>query len=58
MQRFSRVITDITDINAIESEFLEYQITLDDGCPTYFDMDDKPLCIDHIWHQISEQTDL
>ena len=53
MQRFSRVITDITDINAIESEFLEYQITLDDGCPTYFDMDDKPLCIDHIWHQIS-----
>ena len=50
MQRFSRVIT---DINAIESEFREFQITLDDGFRTYFDMDDKPLRIDHICHQIS-----
>ena len=45
MQRFPRVIT---DINALESEFCEYQATPDDGFPAYFDENDKPLCIDHI----------
>ena len=45
MQIFPRVIT---DINALESELLEYQATPDDGLPAYFDKDDKPLRIDHI----------
>ena len=45
MQRFPRVIT---DKNALESEFCEYQETPDDGFPAYFDENDKPLCIDHI----------
>ena len=47
MQRFPRVIT---DMNALESEFLEYQATPDDGFPAYFDQDDKSMRIDHIWH--------
>ena len=55
MQRFSRIIT---DINALESEFLEYQATPDDEFPAYFDEDDKSMRIDHIYHQISKQIDL
>ena len=55
MQRFSRIIT---DINALESEFLEYQATPEDKCPAYFNEDDKRACIDRIYHQISEQIDL
>ena len=45
MQRFPRVIT---DMNALESEFLYYQATLDDEFPAYFDEDDKPMHNDHI----------
>ena len=48
----------ITDMNALESEFLAYQATTDDEFPVYFHEDDKPMCIDHIWHQISKQIDL
>ena len=55
MQRFPRVIT---DMNALESEFLEHQATPDDKFPAYFDEDDKFMCIDHIFHQIAEQIDL
>ena len=50
VQRFPRVIT---EMNAIESEFLENQATPDDGFPAYFDEADKPKHIDHIWQQIS-----
>ena len=50
MQRFPRVIT---NINALESEFLEYQTTPDDEFPAYFDEDNKLMGIDHILHQIS-----
>ena len=45
-------------MNALESKFLEYQATPDDEFPAYFDEDDKPMRIDHIWHQISKQIDL
>ena len=45
-------------MNALELEFLEYQATPDDEFPTYFDEDDKPMRIDHIWYQISKQIDL
>ena len=55
MQRLLRVIT---DMNALESEFLEYQATTDDEFPVCFDEDDKPMRTDHIWHQISKQIDL
>ena len=55
MQRFSRIIT---DMNALESEFLEYQATPDDEFPAYFDEDDKSMLIDNICHQISKQIDL
>ena len=34
MQMFSRIMT---DMNALESEFLEYQSTPDDEFPAYFD---------------------
>ena len=47
MQRLLRVIT---DMNALESEFLEYQATTDDEFLVYFDEDDKPMRTDHIWH--------
>ena len=50
MQRFIRAIT---DMNALESEFLEYQATPDDEFSAYFDENGKPMRIDHIWHQIS-----
>ena len=40
MQRLPRAII---DMNAFESEFLEYQATTDDQFPTYFDYDDKPM---------------
>ena len=50
VQRFPRVIT---EMNAIESEFLENQATPDDGFPAYFDEADKIMRIDHIWQQIS-----
>ena len=50
MQRFPRVIT---NINALESEFLEYQTTPDVEFLAYFDEDNKLRRIDHIWHQIS-----
>ena len=49
MQRFSRIIT---DMNALESEFLEYQAT------STFDKDNKPKRIDQIFHLISKQIDL
>ena len=55
MQWFSRIIT---DINALESEFLEYQATPKDEFPAYFNEDDKRTCIDRICHQISKQIDL
>ena len=55
MQRLLRVKT---DMNALESEFLEYQATTDDEFPVCFDEDDKPMRTDHIWHQISKQIDL
>ena len=55
MQRFSRIMT---DINALESEFLEYQATPEDKFPTHFNEDDKRTCIDHICHQRSKQSDL
>ena len=45
-------------MNALESKFLEYQANPDDEFPAYFDEDDKPMRIDHIWHQISKQIDL
>ena len=45
-------------MNALESEFLEYQATTDDEFPVCFDEDDKPMRTDHIWHQISKQIDL
>ena len=45
-------------MNSLESEFLEYQATPYDEFPVYFDKDDKPMCIDHICHQISKQIDL
>ena len=47
MQRFPRVTT---YMNALESEFLEYQATSYDEFPAYFDEDDKSLHIDLIWH--------
>ena len=53
MQRFSRFIT---DMNALE--FPEYQVTRDDEYPTYFDENDTPMGIDHIWYQISKQIDI
>ena len=55
MQRFPRVITDMI---ALESEFLEYQATPDDEFLPYFDEDDKSMQIDHIWHQICKPNDL
>ena len=55
MQRFRKVIA---DMNAFESELLEYQATPGDEFPAYFDEDDKPMRIDHIWHQTYKQTDL
>ena len=47
MKRFPRVTT---DMNALESEFLEYQATPYDEFPTYFDEDDKSIRIDLIWY--------
>ena len=55
MQRLPQVIT---DMNALESEFLEYQAIPGDEFSAYFDEYDKPVCINHIWHQISKQIDL
>ena len=45
MQRFPGVMT---DINALESECLEYQAIPDDEFPAYFSEDDKLMRIDHI----------
>ena len=45
-------------MNALESEFLEYQATPDYGFSAYFDEDDKPKRIDQICHLISKQIDL
>ena len=45
MQRFPRVIT---DMDALELEFLEYHTTPDNAFPAYFDKDDKSLHIDDI----------
>ena len=45
-----RILRVITDINAPESEFLEYQVTTDDEFPVCFDEDDKPMRTDHIWY--------
>ena len=55
MRRSPRVIT---ETNALESKFLEYQATSDDELPAHVDEDDRPMCIDHIWHHISKQIDL
>ena len=55
MRRSPRVIT---DTNALESKFLEYQATSGDELPAHVDEDDRPMCIDHIWHPISKQIDL
>ena len=55
MQRFPRVIT---GMNALESEFLEYQATTDDIFSAYFEEDDNPMHIDHMRHQLSKQIDL
>ena len=49
-QRFPRVIA---DMNAIETEFLQYQATPDNEFPAYFKEDDKSMHTDYIWHQIS-----
>ena len=46
-ERFPRVTT---DMNALESEFLEYQAIPYDEFLTYFDEDDKSFHIDLIWH--------
>ena len=54
MQKFPRVTT---GMNALESEFLEYQATPGYVCSAYVDKDDKPMRIDHIWHNISKQID-
>ena len=40
----------VTGINALESEFLEYQATLDDEFMTYFDQDNNLMHNDHKWH--------
>ena len=45
-----RILRVITDMNALESEFLEYQAATDDEFPVYFDEDDKLMRTDHIWH--------
>ena len=45
-------------MNPLESEFLEYQATLDDEFSSYFDEDDKLISTDHMWHQISKQIDV
>ena len=37
-------------MNALESEFLEYQETPDNEFPAYSDEYDESMCIDHIWH--------
>ena len=39
MQRFPEVIA---DMNALESEFLEYETTPCDEVPAYFDENDNP----------------
>ena len=54
IQRFPRVIT---DMNALESEFA-YQANPDDKFQAYFDMVNKLMHTDHIWHQISKEIDL
>ena len=54
-QKFSKIIT---DINALESEFLEHQATPYDEFPAYFDEHDKRMCNDHICHQISKEIKL
>ena len=53
VQRFPKVIT---NIDALVSEFLEYQATPDDELPAYFDNDGKPFRIDYVWYQISKIT--
>ena len=51
IQRLAMVIT---NMNSLKSGFLEYQATPDDEFPAYFDEDEKPMRINHIWHQISK----
>ena len=53
VQRFPKAIT---NTDALESEFLEYQATPDDELPAYFDNDGKPFRIDYVWNQISKIT--
>ena len=48
MERFPKVIL---DVNALESELLEYQAVSDSELPSYFDENGKPLRINLIWHQ-------
>ena len=43
-QRFPKVIA---DVNALESEFFEYQTTPDNEFQAYFEEDDKPMHTDH-----------
>ena len=45
-----RILRVTTDMNALESEFLEYQAATDDEFPVHFDEDDKLMRTDHIWH--------
>ena len=45
-----------TVMNAVKSEFLDYETTPGDDFPA--NEDDKPKRIDHIWHQISKQIHL
>ena len=40
-------------MNALESQFPEYQETPDDESPDYFDKDDNLMRNDYIWHEIS-----
>ena len=50
MERFLKVIL---DVNALESELLEYQAASDSELPSYFNENGKPVQINLIWHQMS-----
>ena len=55
MEKFSKVIL---DVNALESQLLEYQAVSDSELSSYFDENGKPVRINLIWHQISQLTKL
>ena len=52
IKRFPNVINS-SDINDLESEFLDYQAASDKELPGYYDEHDKPVRIDLVWHKIS-----